>query len=205
MKDLLLLTSSSSAEETGESSGTMEKVLAIFKNPMFYIIVGGLFVLIVIIYFVRRFTRAKANTAIVIVRGGKIFKILDEKNPHYYRAPFIDSIGAVISLSEKTFTSEKLFINNGPDHLYKINYTFIFKTNNPERYFNCLLDGTQEIIETRINDSLRLFSEKGNASLIIKDYHSSEKSILKEINNAIDELGVEAVSFKVNYIEPIGK
>ena len=63
----------------------------------------------------------------------------------------------------------------------------------------------QETIETRINDSLRLFADNGNAQTLINDYRSNENEILEVINDAVKNLGIEASWFKVDYIEPMGK
>ena len=205
MEFLFLLSSSSSAvEESDGSSGTIEKLIGIFKSPVLYIVIGAFVALILIIYLLRRFTRANPGFVVVIVRKGKIRKIINENDKTYYRVPFVDSIGAVLSLNETNFTSDKLFINNGPDHLYKFNYTFAYKIINPELCYNHL-NGLQETVEKRINDSLRLFADNGNAQTLISDYRSNEKEILKVINGSISELGIEATGFKVDYIEPTGK
>ena len=182
----------------------LERLLAIFKSPVFYIVVGAFIALIIFIYLLRRFTRASSDSVVVITRKGKIRKILKENDGVYYRVPFVDSIGAVILLTDKTFTSERLFINDGPNHLYRYKYTFVYKVINPETCFNHL-GNIQETIEIRINDSLRLFADNGNAQTLICNYRSSENEILKVINDAINDLGIEASGFKVDYIEPMGK
>lgn len=206
MKDVLLLTSTSEANtgEAGQTNGTVEKLMEIFKNPVFYIVISVLLGLILIVYLLRRLTRAKSGYVVVIVRKGRITKILNENDGYYYRVPIVDAIGATIALSNNTFTSEKLFVNNGPDRLYKINYTFTYNVINPEPCFQHL-DGIQETVETRINDSLRLFADNGNALMLIKDYRSCEVNILNTISESIKDLGLVAASFKVNYIEPMGK
>lgn len=205
MDTLVYLTSTSTpANESNQSSGAIDKLISVFKNPILYIVVGVLIIFILIIYLLRRFTRANPGFAVVITRKGKIRKILTESDKTYYRVPFIDSIGAVILLNSKSFVSEKLFINNGPDHLYKINYTFIYGITNIGLFFENL-DGIQNKIEKQINDRLRLFADNGNASTIIKEYRSEEKTFLSIINEVINQYGIEAQSFSVNYIEPIGK
>lgn len=205
MEDLLLLTSTSATtDEEGQTSGALEKLMSVFKNPILYIVIGAFVALILIIYLLRRFTRANPGFVVVIARKGKIRKILNENDKTYYRVPFVDSIGAVLPLNETNFTSDKLFINNGPDRLYKFNYTFAYKIINPELCYKHL-NGLQETIEKRINDSLRLFADDGNAQMLINDYRSNEKDILKVINGSIGELGIEATGFKVDYIEPMGK
>ena len=45
MKDVLLLTSTSEANtgEAGQTNGTVEKLMEIFKNPVFYIVISVLY------------------------------------------------------------------------------------------------------------------------------------------------------------------
>ena len=206
MKDLLFLTSTSqpSTSQTSESGGTMERLLEIFKNPIFYIIVGAFAALIIIVYFLRRFVRANPGQVVIVTRRGKVRKILNENDKIYYRAPFVDAVGAIISLSGNEFTSDKLFVNNGPDHLYRFNYTLLYNVTNPELFYKNF-DGIQEKIEKQINDSLRFYVDQGNASKLINDYRSEEKNILSVINESINQFGAVVASFKVNYIEPIGR
>ena len=206
MKELLLLTSTSEAYtgEADQSNGTVEKLIEVFKNPVFYIVIGILVILVIATYLFKRFTRAKPGCVVVIVRKGKIKKIINENDGRYYRVPFTDIVGAIISLAGNTFTSEKLFINDSPDRLYKINYTLAYNVISPEQYY-LHLEGAQEAIEARINDNLRLFADSGNATMLIKDYRSYERNILNVINESIKDLGLNATSFKVNYVEPLGK
>ena len=206
MNYLHVLTSTSQAatDETNESSGTMERLLEIFKNPVFYIVVGAFVALIIVVYLLRRFVRANPGHVVVVVRKGKIRKLIGENDKTYYRVPFMDSVGAVIQLNGNEFTSDKLFVNNGPDHLYKFNYTFAYDVVNPELFYKSI-DGVQEKIEKQINDSLRLFADNGNASKLINDYRSEEKAILDVITEAMSQYGIEASSFKVNFVEPIGR
>ena len=205
MNYLHVLTSTSQAatDETNESSGTMERLLEIFKNPVVYLGVGAVVALILVVYLLRRFVRANPGHVVVVVRKGKIRKLIGENDKTYYRVPFMDSVGAVIQLNGNEFTSDKLFVNNGPDHLYKFNYTFAYDVVNPELFYKNI-EGIQEKIENQINDSLRLFVDNGNASKLINDYRSEEKTILGVINAAVEQFGVEAASFKVNFIEPFG-
>ena len=174
------------------------------KNPVFYIIIGAFVALVVLVYLLRRFVHASPGSVVVIVRRGKIIKILTEKDQKYCRAPFLDSIGAIIMLNDKSFVSDKLFINDGPDRLYRINFNLFYRVNDPKLYFEHL-NGFQEIAECRINDCLRLFADNGNAKTLIENYRSNEKKILDVINASLIDLGVEALSFKINYIEPMGK
>ena len=201
---VLTSTSQTTTDETNESSGTMERLLEIFKNPVFYIVVGAFVALIIVVYLLRRFVRANPGQVVVVVRKGKIRKLIGENDKTYYRVPFMDSVGAVIQLNGNEFTSDKLFVNNGPDHLYKFNYTFTYNVASPESFYKNI-DGVQEKIEKQINDSLRLFADNGNASKLINDYRSEEKTLLGVINGAVSQFGVEATSFKVNYVEPLGK
>ena len=201
---VLTSTSQTATDEANESSGTMERLLEIFKNPVFYIVVGAFVALIIVVYLLRRFVRAIPGHVVVVVRKGKIRKLVGENDKTYYRVPFADSVGAVIQLNGNEFTSDKLFVNNGPDHLYKFNYTFAYDVVNPELFYKSI-DGVQEKIEKQINDSLRLFADNGNASKLINDYRSEEKAILDVITEAMSQYGIEASSFKVNFVEPIGR
>ena len=171
---------------------------------MFYIVIGAFVALIIVVYLLRRFVRANPGQVVVVVRKGKIRKLIGENDKTYYRVPFADTVGAVITLNGNEFTSDKLFVNNGPDHLYKFNYTFVYNVINPELFFKNL-DGVLEKIEKQINESLRLFVDGGNASILINDYRSKEKTLIDVINESVNQFGIETVSFKVNYVEPLGK
>ena len=118
--------------------------------------------------------------------------------------PFIDKVGAVISLNEKEYTSDKLYINNGPDALYKINYTLKYKVVGPIVFYK-YRDKIQELIIKKLNDDLREYADHGNALVLVKDYRSNNDLILSLINKAIEEYKVEALLFKINFIEPIGR
>ena len=200
----LLFAAEGGSSESGTSgSGATEKLLEVLKSPILYIVLGSLVALGLLIYFLRRFVKARPNAVVVVVRRGQIYKLVDENNPKYYLVPFMDSVGMVIPLSENDFASDKLFINNGPDHLYKINYALTFKVTNPESFFN-KRNNFQKALESKINDGLRNFAEEGNAEVLIKDYRTRNSDILKIINKSVDDFGIEVLSFKVNFIEPLG-
>ena len=201
------------AEETstGDSSSTdssteklKEALLAMVKSPIFYIVVGLIILAIIAIYIIRRFVKASPNMVKVVIRGGKIYKLIDENEPKYFLVPFKDSIGASISLSTKSFSSTKLFINNGPDYLYQFNYTLEYKVVDPKVFYK-YVDSIQSTVEARINDDLRTFADNGNTDMLINNYRSSEKDILACINASVNEYGIEATGFKVSYIQPLGK
>ena len=185
------------------SSETIEKLKDFFKSPVFYIVLGAIVLLIVLIYFLKRFIKAKPNTTIIIVRNGIVHKIVDKDCPRYFMVPFRDSIGAIVSDSEKSFSSDKLFINDGPDALYKISYTLTYRIISP-RDFYPYMRNVETTLPVKINDGLRLFADKGNALVLIKDYRTNNDVVLKEINNILNDYSIEVSTFKINFIEPIG-
>ena len=174
------------------------------KSPIFYGVIGGLIGLIILVYLLRRFVKPIPNQVKVVVRNNQIHKLVDEQSKTYYMVPFRDRLGAVISLDEKEFSSDKLFINNGPDSLYKINYTLSYKVTSVETFFK-YLDGFQNVVLTKINDELRNYADNGHVLEIIKDYREHNKELLAELNKIVSEYGVEVTSFKINFIEPLGK
>ena len=200
---ILSSTSESSLEGQTQSNEAFEKMSAFFKSPAFYISVSCLIVLILLFYFLRRFVRKKSGYTIVVVRRGKIHKLINDNQPNYYLVPFVDSIGAMVSMEEREFESNKLFINDGPDRLYKIDYTLGFKVCNVEAFFK-VGENINTIIEVKINDALRSFADEGNVDKLIQDYRSSEQDILNVINFSMMALGLKPLSFKINYIEPLG-
>lgn len=200
----LLLISTSQGESSNTKSDTLESLKRIFTNPIFYIVIGCFVLLILLIYFIRRFVKAKPNAATIIIRRGKIFRVLNKDNPNYFLVPFIDSVGAVISSEEKTFTSDKLFINNGPDSLYKINYMLKYKVVDPKGFYK-FINNLQVLLPTKLNDELRAYADQGNALNIVKHYREKNNEIIDVINKAISDYFIEAIEFKINYIEPIGK
>ena len=206
MKTLLLTLAAEAAETESSTSGgsTTESLKKIFTNPIFYIVLGAIVLLIIVIYLIRRMVKAKPNEKVIVVRHGKIHKILDENNPKYFLVPFVDSVGAVISLGDNTFASDKLFINDGPDALYKVNYILTYHVLDAEGFYPHL-NSIQDVLNTSINDELRLFADNGNVLSIIKDYRQDESKILEVINKVLGEYHIEATAFKINFIEPLGK
>ena len=202
---LILSAASSEAASSGGSSsgGSMESLKKIFTNPILYIVLGSLVALIIAFYLFKRFVRAQPNATTIIVRKGQIYKVLNEENPKCFMVPFRDSVGAVITDSEKEFSSDKLFINNGPDALYKINYTLKYKVLDPKEFYP-YLNGIQELLPKKLNDELRLYADQGNALVLIKEYREKASQILSVINKAVSEFHIEVTEFKINIIEPMG-
>ena len=207
---LLVLAETSSAEaatsqEGGASTGgnATESLKKIIQSPVFYIVIGAIVLLIIAIYLIRRFVKAKPGAKTIIIRGGKIHKVLDENNPKAFLVPFRDSVGGVIGSENRDLASDKLFINNGPDTLYKINYVLTYHVTDAVKYYP-YSGRIQELLSVKLNDALRLYADQGNALVLVQEYRQSEDKILKVINEAIAEYSVEATSFKVNFIEPMG-
>lgn len=188
----------------GSGSGSAEQLKEIFKKPVLYIVLGALVLLIVLVYVLRRFIKAKPNAVTIVLRRGKIYKVLDENNPKCFLIPFLDSVGAVITNDEKEFSSDRLFINNGPDALYKINYTLKYRILDPVKFYPCM-SKLNDVLPVLLNDELRLFADQGNALVLVKDYRDNVAEILKVINKVVAEYRIEVTSFKINLIEPMGK
>ena len=176
----------------------------LFTNPILYAVLGGIILLIIVFYLVRRFVKAKPNASIIVLRGGKVYKVIDESNPKCYLVPFRDSVGAVINHDEKEFSSDQLFINNGPDALYKVNYTLKYQVKDPKAFYP-YIEKLPILLPKKINDELRLYADEGNALKIVKDYRQNEKVIIDLINKAVEECQIEVGSIKVNSVEPLGR
>ena len=204
MNLLSIFSSAADSSGNGSGSGSMESLKKIFTNPIFYIVLGAIVLLIILVYIIRRFVKAKPNATTIIVRGGKVYKVLDEKNPKAFLVPFRDSIGAVIANNEKEFNSDKLFINNGPDALYKVNYTLKYRVIDPKEFYP-FTDKLDKVLPAKLNDELRLFADQGNALVIVKDYRENGQKIIDLINKAVEEYHIEVSAFKVNLIEPLGR
>ena len=210
MNNLVLTLIDESSETTSENagSGTTEKLTEALKNlvksPVFYIVIGVLVLLIIAVYILRRFVKPSHNEVKVIVRGGKIHKLIDEHSSKYFMVPFKDTLGGSISLNERELNSDKLFINNGPDALYRINYTLTYKVADVQKFYS-YRDSFQNEIVIKINDKLREYADEGHALEIVKDYRDNLSKLLSLINEVAETYGVEATSLKVNFIEPLGK
>ena len=205
-KLFLILSGTSSESGSGESSTSKltESLKNMVKSPIFYIVIGAIVLLIVAVYLLRRIVKPRNNTSIIVVRGGQIHKVINENDDKYFLVPFTDRVGAVISLGEKEFSSDKLFINNGPDALYKINYTLKYKVKDPKEFYK-YNDNIGNLISQKLNDDLREYADKGNALVLVKDYREHASEILSLINKALEEYSIEALSFKINLIEPLGR
>lgn len=193
----------SSSSSSSSSAGAKESLMNILKSPVLYIVLGAIVLLIIAIYLFRRMVKARPGATIIIVRKGKIHQIVDDKNPKYFMIPFRDSIGAIITEGEKSFSSDKLFINNGPDALYKINYTLKYKILDPKAFYP-YLERINELLPIKLNDELRLFADQGNALVLVKDYRENADKILEVINKAVEGFHIHVSEFKINIIEPMG-
>ncbi len=191
-------------DNPNQGGGTKEQLMKILKSPVLYIVLGAIVLLIIVFYLVRRFIKAKPNAVTIVLRKGQIHKVVDDKNPKYFLVPFIDKVGAIISLNERELTSDKLFINNGPDALYKVNYTLKYKVTNPVEFYK-YNENINNLITKKLNDDLREYADQGNALVLVKDYRVNSDLILSLINKAIEEYQVGALSFKINLIEPMGR
>jgi regulator of protease activity HflC (stomatin/prohibitin superfamily) len=204
LEDVSSVTSeSSSSSGSGSTEKLTESLKNIVKSPIFYIVIGAIVLLIILLYLLRRIIKPVPGVTKVVTRHGKIHKLIDEKSNTYFLKPFIETVGANISLREQEFTSDRLFINDGPDALYKINYTLRYQVSDVEKYFRSM-NGFKDKSIIKINDELREYADDGHASDIVKDYRSREQDLLKLINKALEESGVNAVAFKINFIEPMG-
>lgn len=203
-KALQLVLEDANNSEQSSTEKLTETLKNMVKSPVFYIVIGCIILLIIVVYLLRRIVKPSSNVINVVVRGGKIHKLIDEKSKNYFMVPFKDSLAASISLNEKELNSDKLFINNGPDALYQINYSLRYKVVDVEKFFK-YRDNFQNVIVNQINEELRNYSDKGHVQEIIKDYREHSKDLLKLLNEFSSEYGVEAVEFKVYYIQPLGK
>lgn len=207
---LVFLTSINNSEEpnSSASNSSAERITNalkdILKNPIFYIVIGVLFFLVIVFYFAKRIIKSKPNIAYLIIRKKEIHRVICDGDSTYFLMPFFDKIGAVISLSEEELNSDKLFINNGPDALYQINYTLKYRVLNPREFYK-FYETIQELIVTSLNDGLRRFADEGNALMIVKDYRDNSSEILKVVNGELEKFSIEATSFKINLIKPLGK
>ena len=211
MKQLLipLLSSvASSSENNNSGTGSTESITKalkdMVKSPVFYIVIGGLILLIIVVYLLRRIIKPRPNLVSVIIRKGKIYKLIDDKSSSYFMVPFADKLGAVISLNEKELSSDKLFINNGPDALYQVNYTLKYKVIDPKEFYK-YNDNINSLIINKLNDDLREFADAGNALVLVKDYRENSAKILELINKSLEQYSIEALSFKINLIQPLGR
>ena len=200
---LILSAASSDSSSSGSGAGATESLKKLFTNPILYVVLGAIVLLIIAFYLLRRFVKARPGAKTIIVRGGKIHKVLDENNPSYYLVPFRDSVGAVIGSDDHTLSSDKLYINNGPDTLYKINYELTYHVTDAEGFYP-FISNIQDKLPSSLNDALRAYADEGNALVLVNEYRQNEDKILKVINKAIEQYHIEATAYKVNFIEPMG-
>lgn len=195
----LLTVTTEQTTEAVQSDGTVDKFMEITKSPVFYIVIGVIVLLVIAFYLYRRFVKAGPGKVVVITKNGNISKLLREGDPKYFMVPFVDSLGATISLNEDSFTSDKLYINNGPEHLYKINYSLDYKVVDPELFYKHM-QNFKDNAEIQINSVLRAYADNGNVSKIINDYRVYKDEILSKVCESLASFGVESIAFRVNYI-----
>ena len=195
------------SEASSNDSSTQkltESLMQIVKSPVFYIVIGAIVLLILAVYLFRRIVSPRQNAVIIIAKKGQIVKLLDEKSPKHFLVPFVERVGAIIPLGDMELTSDKLFINNGPDALYKVNFTLKFKVVDPKEFYR-YQSNIEGLIVARLNEDLREFADRGNAMILVRDYRDHASEILTLINKAIEQYSVSASQFKINLIEPLGK
>ena len=197
-------TSSDSTPSSGSSEKLTEALKNMVKSPVFYIVIGAIVLLIIAFYLYRRIVKPSSNMVKVVARGGKIYKLIEGSSSKYFLVPFRDRLDAVISLNDRELNSDKLYINNGPDALYKINYNLTYKVVDAVKFYN-VKDNFESVIVTRINDRLREYADEGHALEIVKDYREHLNELVALINKETEELGVECTMLKINFIEPLGK
>ena len=203
--NLVLFTSEGTSNNSGDGTEQMGDFFKkMFNGPVFYIILGGIVLLCVLFYLLRKITKPQQGAVVIIVRGGQIHKVLKDGDKNYFLAPFKDRVGAVISLREQDITTDRLFINNGPDALYQVNYTLKYKVVDPETFYK-YNESFADRVATKINDDLREFAYAGNALILVRDYGSNAEKILKLLNESLEDFSVEATSFKINLIQPLGR
>jgi len=193
-----------SGEETNQTEKITETLKNMIKSPVFYIVIGAILLLIIAFYLYRKFIRNREGNVTIITRKGNIHKVLEGNGERYFLVPFADKVGAVISLKEKELNSDKLFINNGPDALYKVNFTLTYKVTDPKEYFK-FSSNIESLLINKLNEDLREFADKGNAMILVRDYRDNAEVILNLINKAVEEYFIEVSKFKINLIEPLGK
>lgn len=181
-----------------------EKLKELFTKPVLYIVVGGIVLLILIIWLLRKIVKARPGVTKVIIRNDKPYKFVNEKCPRYFMTPFKDKLGAFIPEGDQFFNSDQLFINDGPDKLYKISFRITFKVVDPSKYYY-FVNGIEARLLEKLNESLRLYSEENGAELVIKNYRKNESKIVEIINKAVEEISIKVSEFKVKSIEPLGK
>ena len=74
----------------------------------------------------------------------------------------------------------------------------------PKEFFK-YNDNIGNLIISKLNEDLREFADAGNALVLVKDYRDNASKILELINKAIESYSVEALSFKINLIQPLGR
>ena len=201
---LPLLTSVSIESASNEQGGTgsLEKLMDIFKSPIFYIIVGVIVLLIILFYLIRRFIKVAPNTATIIKKGNST-KVILESDKRYFLIPFAEKIVVTLPLYEQEIESDQLFVNDGPDKLYKIVYKTNFKVTDAEKFYP-LYGNFNKFFENTINEKLREYSEEKGADFIIKEFSKNKLEILKFLNKAFKESAIEILDMKIKAIEPIG-
>ena len=205
MNNLLLtiLDEATSGDSTSSSSAT-SSMKALFTKPSTYIVIGAIILLILLFYFIKRFVKAPANTAVIIERKGQFYKLLDANNPKAFLVPFSDRVVASVPLNEIELNSDKLFINNGPDALYKITYNLKYKVIDAKAAYKTLNNFESYAID-KINDTLREFSDAKGADIILKAFVENKNEIINVLNKAFEDNSIEVTFMKIKAIEPLGK
>lgn len=207
LKLINLLTSVNSSDSAGEPANTddaLASLTEIFKNPVFWYVIIGIVALILIIYILRRIVRPQAGTWKIIERGGKLHKIIDGNGKLAFMLPVKDKLVATVAQNTKNFASDKLYINNGPDALYKVTYAMDYQVNDINKFYPIIARLENTLVE-KVNDDLRSFSDTNGADVILKNFANEKARIISALCDSFADLGIEVIGFKIKSIEPLGK
>lgn len=202
--NILASSGSEATSSTADSGASLESLGEIFKNPILWAVVGGIVVLILIVYILRRIVRPQAGVWKIIERGGKLHKIIDGNSKLIFMIPVKDKMIASVADNTKNFASDKLYINDGPDALYKLTYAIEYKVKDINNFYP-IIERLDNTLAERINDDLRTFADMNGAELILRSFKENKDKIIAALNESFDKNGIEILGFKIKSIEPLGK
>jgi len=186
------------------SSGT-EELKKIFTQPAVYIVLGVIVLLILVFVIARRFIKAQPGTEVLVLRDGKVHKVItDKESKRYFLKFFKDKVGATVNVTEQSYNTDKVLINDGPDALYKLHLVIKYQVTDSTTFYP-MVNKFNDYFAESLNDDLRVFAQNNGAALIVKDFDTNKEKIISYLNNLYKEIAVEINDIKIKAIEPLGR
>jgi len=108
-------------------------------------------------------------------------------------------------MENNNFSSDQLKVNDGPDKLYQISFSFTYDVVDIEKFFAAKSTNLDNHFITKVNEVMRQFVYDGNADTLLRKYLDEGEKLRDIVNDALGSFGIQVKSFNVNTIQLLNK